>query len=65
MTGLSPQNGDSVIEISSVAIEGQRIVDEFGSLIDVDNRISLRIKQVSDVQLCLVRNNSHKHITLR
>ena len=46
MTGLSPQNRDRVIEIGAVAIEGQRIVDEFSNLIDVDNRISRRIQQV-------------------
>jgi DNA polymerase III epsilon subunit-like protein len=31
-TGLSPKNGDRVIEIGAVAIENQSIVAEFSSL---------------------------------
>jgi len=41
-TGLSPKNGDRVIEIGAVAIEDQSIVDGFSSLIDVDKRICIQ-----------------------
>ena len=42
-TGFSPQNGDRVIEIGAVAVEGQSIVAEFSSLIDVDKRFQIGI----------------------
>jgi len=48
-TGFSPPNGDRVIEIGAVAIEGQRIVDEFSSLIDVDKRIPWQVQQVHGI----------------
>jgi len=48
-TGLSARNGDRVIEIGAVAIEGQSIVDEFSSLIDVDKRIPWRVQQVHGI----------------
>ena len=46
---LSPQNGDRVIEIGTVAIENQGIVDEFGSLIDVDKRVPWQVQQVHGI----------------
>ncbi len=48
-TGFSPQNGDRVIEIGAVAIEGQSIVDEFSSLIDVSKRIPWQVQQVHGI----------------
>ena len=48
-TGLSPQNGDRVIEIGAVAIEEQSIVAEFSSLIDVDKRIPWQVQQVHGI----------------
>ena len=42
-TGLSPQNGDRVIEIGAVAIENQSIVAEFTSLIDGGKRIPWQV----------------------
>ncbi len=45
-TGLSPKNGDRVIEIGAVAIENQSIVDEFSSLIDVDKIIPRQVQRV-------------------
>ncbi len=48
-TGLSPRNGDRVIEIGAVAIEGQSIVDEFSSLIDVDKMIPWQVQQVHGI----------------
>lgn len=48
-TGFSPQNGDRVIEIGAVAIEGQGIVDEFSSLIDVGKKIPWQVQQVHGI----------------
>ncbi len=48
-TGLSPKNGDRVIEIGAVAIKNQGIIAEFSSLIDVDKRIPLRVQQVHGI----------------
>ncbi len=48
-TGLSPQNGDRVIEIGAVAIENQGIIAEFSSLIDVDKRIPWQVQQVHSI----------------
>jgi len=48
-TGLSPGNGDRVIEIGAVAIEDQSIVAEFSSLIDVDREIPWRVQQVHGI----------------
>ena len=48
-TGLSPQNGDRVIEIGAVAIEDQSIIAEFSSLIDVDKRIPWQVQQVHGI----------------
>ncbi len=39
-TGLSTRLGDRVIEIGAVAIEGRKVVDEFHSLINVDQPIN-------------------------
>lgn len=39
-TGLSTRAGDRVIEIGAVAIEGRTVVDEFHSLIHVDQPIN-------------------------
>ena len=48
-TGLSPGNGDRVIEIGAVAIEDQNINFEFSSLIDVDRDIPWRVQQVHGI----------------
>ena len=39
-TGLSIRSGDRVIELGAVAIEGKTVVDEFHSLIQVDQPIN-------------------------
>jgi len=39
-TGLSPRQGDRVIEIGAVAIEGNKVVEEFHSLIQVSQPIN-------------------------
>lgn len=41
-TGLSTRLGDRVIEIGAVAIEGNKVVDEFHSLIQVSQPINLQ-----------------------
>ncbi len=38
-TGFSPSRGDRVIEVGAVVIESLRIVDEFHSLININQRI--------------------------
>ena len=43
-TGLSPKNGDRVIEIGAVAIENQSIIAKFSSLIDVDKMIPWQVQ---------------------
>ena len=48
-TGLSPKNGDRVIEIGAVAIEDRCIVAEFSSLIDVDKMIPWQVQQVHGI----------------
>ena len=48
-TGLSPQNGDRVIEIGAIAIENQSIVAEFSSLIDAGRKIPWRVQQVHGI----------------
>jgi len=50
-TGFSPQNGDRVIEIGSVAIENQGIIAEFSSLIDVDKMIPWQVQQVHGIMM--------------
>ncbi len=48
-TGFSPKNGDRVIEIGAVAIEDQRIVAEFSSLVDAGKMISWQVQQVHGI----------------
>ena len=48
-TGLSPKNGDRVIEIGAVAIENQSIVAEFSSLINTGRKIPWRVQQVHGI----------------
>ena len=48
-TGLSPKNGDRVIEIGAVAIENQGIIAEFSSLIDVDKMIPWQVQKVHGI----------------
>jgi len=48
-TGFSHQNGDRVIEIGAVAIEGQNIIAQFSSLIDAGKKIYPRARQVHGI----------------
>ena len=48
-TGLSPKNGDLVIEIGAVAIENGRLTDEFQSLIKIDKPIPWRARRVHGI----------------
>ncbi len=48
-TGLSPGNGDRVIEIGAVAIEDQSIVGEFSSLIDPGKSIPWHVQRVHGI----------------
>ncbi len=48
-TGLSPKNGDLVIEIGAVAIENGRLTDEFQSLIRIDRPIPWHASRVHGI----------------
>ena len=50
-TGLSPKNGDRVIEIGFVAIENQIIIAEFSSLVDVGKMIPWQVLQVHGIMM--------------
>jgi DNA polymerase III epsilon subunit-like protein len=39
-TGLSPRNGDRIIEIGALAIERRIIKEEFHTLINIDQKCS-------------------------
>ncbi|HIE07489.1 MAG TPA: 3'-5' exonuclease [Desulfarculaceae bacterium] len=48
-TGLSPGNGDRVIEVGAVAIENGRLTDEFHSLIHTDREIHWAARRVHGI----------------
>lgn len=48
-TGLSPSRGDRIIEIGAVALEGERISEEFHSLISVKKHIPLVAQQIHGI----------------
>jgi len=48
-TGLSPGNGDRVIEIGAVAIENGRLTDEFHSLIHTERKIHWAAQRVHGI----------------
>lgn len=48
-TGLSPSRGDRIIEIGAVALEEERVGDEFHSLIHVKKRIPLVAQQIHGI----------------
>ena len=48
-TGLAPEQGDRVIEIGAVALDGETIVDEFHSLIDTDQPIDPAAQKVHGI----------------
>ncbi len=48
-TGLSPKNGDRVIEIGAVAIENGRLSDEFHSLIHTERKIHWAARRVHGI----------------
>lgn len=48
-TGLSPGNGDRVIEIGAVAIDDQGIIEEFHSLIDAGRKIPKTVQEIHGI----------------
>ena len=48
-TGLSPKNGDRVIEIGAVAIEDGKLTDEFHSLIHTERKIHWAARRVHGI----------------
>jgi len=48
-TGLSPRNGDRIIEIGALAIERRIIKEEFHTLINIDRTISRQAKEIHGI----------------
>jgi len=48
-TGLSPRNGHRIIEIGAVSIEGDRITEEFESLVNVERKISSNVQRIHGI----------------
>ena len=48
-TGLSPGNGDRIIEIGAVAVAGGNMGEEFHSLIQVSERISREVQRIHGI----------------
>jgi DNA polymerase-3 subunit epsilon len=48
-TGLSPRNGDRIIEIGAIAIESRNMVEEFSALIQIDRPIPRQAQQVHGI----------------
>jgi len=48
-TGLSPRNGHRIIEIGAVSIEGDRITEEFESLVNVERKISSKVQRIHGI----------------
>ena len=64
-TGLSPQKGDRVIEIGAIAIEDQRIVAEFSSLIDAGKKIPWRVQQVHGITNKMLQDEPEPDVVWR
>lgn len=54
-TGLSPAKGDRIVEIGAVAVEGDRIVAEFSTLVDPERLIPYRAQQVHGISDAMVK----------
>jgi hypothetical protein len=48
-TGLYPEAGDWVIEVGAVALDGETVLDEFHSLINVDRPIDPEAQRVHGI----------------
>ncbi len=48
-TGLSPIDGDRIIEIAAVKVKGDRVVDRFYSLVNPQRSIPLHATQVNNI----------------
>ena len=48
-SGLSPNNGDRIIEVGAVAIEGEHIVDRFQSLVHPGFRVNSFIQEYTGI----------------
>ncbi len=48
-TGLSPRNGDRIIEIGALAIERRIIKEEFHTLINIDRTISRQAQEIHGI----------------
>lgn len=48
-TGLSPSNGDRIIEVGAVIVESNRIVDQFQTLVNAGRTVSFRIEGLTGI----------------
>ena len=48
-TGLSPGNGDRIIEVGAVIVESNKIVDQFQSLVNAGRTVSFRIEVLTGI----------------
>jgi len=48
-TGLSPRNGDRVIEIGAIAFENRTVVEEFSTLIDTNRTIPAQVQRIHGI----------------
>lgn len=56
-TGLSPRNGDRIIEIGAVKLDSGKIVDEFQSLVNCGHPINPRAQAVHGISQAMLRNH--------
>lgn len=61
-TGLSPERGDRIIEIGAIKILGERIVDEYESLISLTAPISPHAQSVHGISSMMLRGQPDPHV---
>lgn len=61
-TGLSPERGDRIIEIGAIKIVGEKIVDEYNSLISSTAPISSHAQSVHGINPLMLRGHPEPHV---
>jgi len=59
-TGLSPEQGDRVIEIGAVALDGKTIIDEFHSLINTGQPIDPAAQKIHGITREMLKKDNRK-----
>lgn len=57
-TGLSPLTGGRVIEIGAVVIEGNNLIDEFHSLINIETPVPQKISKINGITTDMIQGKS-------